>query len=255
MTGNVWEWITTNAANPNSKICRGGSWAVTNTTYLNKIHRGQAAPTYSAATFGFRVFTLNNPYSLSNFIRIYDTFDGAGNPADTTTWGSVNYEYYVLQQPVTNAQYTEFLNAIAATDTNNTYDTSMNSDARGGIIRSGTSGSYSYACKTNMDNKPVNYVMWYNAARYCNWLHNNKPTGLQSASTTEDGAYILNGNNGLPNKFVNAKYFLPSDNEWYKAAYYASWIPSQPTKYYTYATKSDTLPTCVSATTTGNGAP
>jgi formylglycine-generating enzyme required for sulfatase activity len=236
MTGNVWEWVTTNSSsNPSYKVCRGGSWATTTTTHLSKVYRGQAAPSYSAATFGFRVFTLNNPYSLSNFILIYDTFDGAGNPADTTTWGSVNYYYYALQQPVTN--------------------TSMNSDARGGIIRSGTSGSYSYACKTNMDNKPVNYVMWYNAARYCNWLHNNKPTGLQSASTTEDGAYILNGNTGSPNKFVNAKYFLPSDNEWYKAAYYASWVSSQPAKYWTYATKSDTLPTCVSATVTGNGAP
>jgi formylglycine-generating enzyme required for sulfatase activity len=192
---------------------------------------------------------------LSNFQLVYDIFNGSGNPADTTTWGSVNYTYYASREPVTNAEYVQFLNAIAATDTNNTYDSSMNSNARGGIVRSGTSGSFSYSCKTDMANKPVNYVMWYNAARYCNWLHNNKPTGLQSASTTENGAYILNGNSGLPNKFFNAKYFLPSDNEWYKAAYYASLVVSEPTRYYTYATKSDTLPSCVSATATGDGAP
>ena len=255
MTGNVWEWITTNSpSNPANKICRGGSWATTNTTHLSKAYRGMQAPSHSSASFGFRIFTINNIYSLSNFAPIQDTFEGSGNPADATTWGSVNYAYFASREPVTNAEYSEFLNAVAATDTNNVYDTSMGSHARGGIIRSGTPGSYSYSCKTNMENKPVNYVMWYNAARYCNWLHNNKPTGLQSASTTEDGAYLLNGNNGEPNKFNNAKYFLPSDNEWYKAAYYASLVVSYPTQYYTYATKSDTLPSCVSATATGDGA-
>jgi formylglycine-generating enzyme required for sulfatase activity len=255
MTGNVWEWITTNSpSNPANKICRGGSWATTITTHLSKIYRGMSTPTNSSQSFGFRVFTINNPYSLSNFVPVLDTFEGSGNPAETTSLGSVSYSYFASQEPVTNDQYAEFLNAIAATDTNNTYDTSMGSNARGGIVRSGTSGSYSYACKTNMSNKPVNYVMWYNAARYCNWLHNNKPTGLQSASTTEDGAYILNGNIGLPNKFANARYFLPSENEWYKAAYYASLVLSEPTRYYTYATKSDTLPSCVSATATGDGA-
>ncbi len=39
----------------------------------------------------------------------------------------------------------------------------------------------------------MNYVSWGDAARFANWLTHNKPSGLQDASTTEDGAYRLNG--------------------------------------------------------------
>jgi len=46
-----------------------------------------------------------------------------------------------------------------------------------------------------MGNKPVIFVSWFSAARYCNWLHNGKPSGIQDVSTTEDGAYALFGSN------------------------------------------------------------
>ena len=67
----------------------------------------------------------------------------------------------------------------------------MGSNARGGITRSGSSPNFSYTVRTNMGNKPVNFVTWLDAARYVNWLHNGKPTGAQGNSTTEQGAYDL----------------------------------------------------------------
>ena len=112
------------------------------------------------------------------------TVGNAGNAADTTGFGSVANEYRIAKHEVTNDQYTEFLNAVAKTDTNALYNASMDSDARGGITQSGTAPNLSYAVKTNMGNKPVNFVSFFDAMRLVNWLHNGQPTGGQNASTT-----------------------------------------------------------------------
>ena len=53
-----------------------------------------------------------------------------------------------------------------------------------------------------------------------------------------------------PNVWIRGQYFLPSENEWYKAAYY------DPNKtggagYYDYATGSDTAPSPVASGTSG----
>ena len=80
----------------------------------------------------------------------------AGNAADTqvmsdgtTGYGSVSYTYRIGTTEVTNAQYTEFLNAVVGSDPYGLYNTDMGSETKGGIIRSGLSGSYTYALKTD----------------------------------------------------------------------------------------------------------
>jgi len=105
-----------------------------------------------------------------------------------------------------------------------------------------------------MGDKPVNFVTWRRCLRYCNWLHNNKPVGSQSSLTTEDGAYVLSGNTGpLPTRKIAARYFLPNENEWYKAAYYkGNGINSN---YWNYATQNDDIPLPVCADIVGNGDP
>jgi YVTN family beta-propeller protein len=100
----------------------------------------------------------------------------------------------------------------------------------------------------------VGQLNWFKCARYCNWLHNNKPTGAQNNSTTEDGAYTLNGawNNGNAfAKNAGAKYHIPTENEWYKAAYYKG--GSTNAGYWTYATQSNSDPVCVTANSVGDG--
>lgn len=126
------------------------------------------------------------------------------NPADTryidsyhpTGTGSIAYPFRMGKTEVTNSQYVEFLNAVAASDSYSLYNGSMSSESWGGIVRSGTSGSFIYAVKApalggayTYDNKPVVYVSWGDAARFANWLNNGKPTGTEDASTTESGAY------------------------------------------------------------------
>jgi formylglycine-generating enzyme required for sulfatase activity len=50
---------------------------------------------------------------------------------------------------------------------------------------------------------------------------------------------------------TGARFFIPSENQWYKAAYYKG--GSTNAGYWAYATKSDSVPTAVTATPTGDG--
>ncbi|MDP6547228.1 MAG: SUMF1/EgtB/PvdO family nonheme iron enzyme, partial [Phycisphaerae bacterium] len=107
-----------------------------------------------------------------------------GNAADThgDGYGGVAYEYKIGKYEVTNAQYAEFLNAVADADPNNLYNTSMGGGI-GGITRGGSDGSYTYTVRTNRGDRPVNYVSWDDTLRFANWLHNGQPTGAQDNST------------------------------------------------------------------------
>ena len=167
-----------------------------------------------------------------------------GNPNDTTGYGSVGYGYSIGKYEVTLNQYCAFLNAVGATDTYGLYNTQMGSYARiMGIARSGASGGYSYSV-IGSGNRPVTYVSWFESVRFVNWLHNGQPTGAQDAGTTETGAYTLNGamsGVGLTRN-ANATYGLPSENEWYKAAYYDPSLNSGSGGYWLYPTRSNDQP-------------
>jgi hypothetical protein len=122
------------------------------------------------------------------------TVGNAGKPADTSGYGAVAYEYKIAKNETTIGQYVEFLNAVARTDAYGLYNpligTNRNSS---GITRSGAPGSYTYNAVTGTANRPITYVSWFDAARFCNWMHNGQPAGLQTALTTESGAYSLLG--------------------------------------------------------------
>ena len=98
-----------------------------------------------------------------------------------------------------------------------------------------------------MGDKPVNFVSWFDAARVSNWYQN----GATSSSSTETGAYTLGG--GLVPPFVNANatFYIPTEEQWYKAAYYKGGGTNA--GYWDYATQSDSEPTAVTAGLTGVG--
>jgi formylglycine-generating enzyme required for sulfatase activity len=189
-----------------------------------------------------------------------------GNPGDplvtsdgTSGHGAVAYEYNIGKFEVTIAQYNEFLNAVAATDTYSLYDPAMTTDLNSaGIARSGSSGSYSYSV-IGSPNKPIDYVTWGDAARFANWLSNGQPIGAQGPGTTEDGSYVLNGamtNAALAavTREASARYVIPTRDEWYKAAFY------DPTpgagggdNYWLYPMRTDAIPS--SDQPPGSGAP
>jgi len=166
-----------------------------------------------------------------------------GNVDDThgLGFGGVEYSYLIAKYEVTNAQYAEFLNAVAAADPHSLYNPSMNvgPEGTGGIIRSGSYGSYIYAPIAGQGNTPVDYVCFYDALRFANWLHNGQPSGTQNDSTTEDGAYDMSLGVNVVRK-EGARVFLPTEDEWYKPAYYKG--GSLNAGYWDYATQSNTLP-------------
>jgi len=170
------------------------------------------------------------------------TVGDPGNAADDTGYGAVAYTYRIGKYEVTNAQYAEFLNAVAASDTYELYSTHMGS-GHGGITRSGSSGSYTYSAIAGREDMPVNYVSWYDSLRFANWLHNGQPTGAQGDGTTEDGAYTIT-EEGIAEDSITrnagATVFLTSEDEWYKAAYYDAGSEI----YFNYPASSDTLTYC-----------
>ncbi|MDO8588278.1 MAG: SUMF1/EgtB/PvdO family nonheme iron enzyme [Armatimonadota bacterium] len=184
------------------------------------------------------------------------TVGDPGNVADTRNgtpgYGSVGYTYNIGKYEVTAAQYTDFLNKVAKTDIYGLYNIYMDTvnDHYGcNIKRSGVSGKYSYSVAPDRANRPVNLISFWDACRFANWLNNGQPTGFQDASTTERGAYTLDGYNGDDGHYIQrntvAKWAVTSEDEWHKAAYYKGGGTN--TGYWDYPTQSDTAPSNVGA--------
>jgi len=208
--------------------------------------RGARLPGSLIAFLVSAVFMTTCPAVTIDWVTVGDP----GNAADTTGYGAVAASFQIMKYEFTNQQYTAFLNSVAAADPYSLYNSFMGSDPRGGITRSGSSGSFTYSVRSNMGDKPVNFVTWYDAARVANWLMN----GATSSSSTETGAYTFVGGQTsgfAPARNGNATFYLPTDNQWYKAAYYKG--GSTNAGYWDYATQSDTAPTAVTSGSTGIG--
>src|SRR5262249_52492384 len=141
---------------------------------------------------------------------------------------------------VTNAEYAEFLNAKAKTsDPLALYSKNMDPAAgdNGGILRTGIPGSYAYAAAAGRANLPLNHVLFFDAARFANWLENGQGNG-----DTETGSYTLLGGTPAPsngatvmrNGGSSPQVFVAGEDEWYKAAYYDAVAAT----YYDYPASS-----------------
>jgi sulfatase modifying factor 1 len=183
------------------------------------------APRFAADAQGISIET----------VRVGD----AGNVADTTGYGAVNYQYSIGKYEVTNAQYAGFLNAKAASDTLGLYSTEMAHPDLGGITRSGSSGSYSYSTISGRENWPVNFVSFWDAARFTNWLQNGQGSG-----DTETGTYTLTAPsmaNNTVTRNSGSTWAIASEDEWFKAAYYKGGGINA--GYWLFPTQSDSITT------------
>ena len=170
-----------------------------------------------------------------------------GNTADPATGrGSIGYAYNIGKYEVTAGEYGAFLNAVAKTDTYGLYNPAMSQtyfSCR--ISQRGASGSYDYTVDPAFVNRPVTFVSFWDACRFCNWLSNGQKTGAQDVTTTERGTYTLDGYignaGGAIQRHAGAKWAVPTEDEWYKAAYYD---PNKPggAGYWLYPTRSMATP-------------
>lgn len=153
------------------------------------------------------------------------TIGNAGNPGDTRSGvnpygsGAVDYEYQISKYEITNDQWDAFVSAVGAPTGNqsNAYDESP--------IWTGT-------------NVPTGNVRWYEVVQFCNYL---------TSGDKSDGAYQFSGDNTNPGDFLGIDrdspvsaygiaYVIPTEDEWYKAAYYTG------SGYSTYANGTDVAP-------------
>ena len=267
-SGNVYEICTSG----NNILVVGGnthsaSSGLARTSYINVTtdYSGVVAGQTFGPT-GFRLIAIPDSGTLgihpaisgfSSFVPVGD----AGN-VDSSGIGQVDSNFYIQEHTVTNTEYCAFLNAVASTDTYGLYDTARQTNAsnlaysdilgQGGISRSGASGSYVYTVKANMGQKPVVYVSWFNAARMANWIHHGRGSG-----STETGAYeIPSGNMSgtIVSKQSSARCYIPTRDQWNKAAYYQK--GSLDNEYWLYATQNNSAPNPIvaSATHVGIGA-
>jgi formylglycine-generating enzyme required for sulfatase activity len=126
------------------------------------------------------------------------------------------------------------------------------------ITKATASGMSNVTAGPYTGSQPATTISWYEAAAFVNWL--NTSTGNQAAyNLTFSGswsmtlwssgqAWTAGGQNLYRHK--DAYYFLPSENEWYKAAYYN---PGG-SNYFLYPTASSSVPTAVASGTTSGTA-
>jgi len=189
------------------------------------------------------------------------TVGNPGNAADPSTgYGAVSYTFKMSKYKVTIAQYVEFLNAVASTqgDRSNAgweviqglYKSEMDKakEDPGVLIERKGDGTlaipYVYLVRpsaawgSDAGNRPIPWVTWFDAARFANWMHNGKPAG----TGTETGAYTLTNYQeaGYVPRNSDARFWIPSEDEWYKAAYYDPNKSGNP--YWNYPAKSDVPP-------------
>lgn len=156
--------------------------------------------------------------------------------------GRVNHIYDISSYEITNSQYLAFLQSIDPTAENaSEYYVTTNAyenNSKGIVISNNT---YTLT-DSKYSNAPVVYISYLNAIRFINWLHNGSlsyaaMTAIADASDSEtianvisrnigDGAYSISIAGGSISIFKNKdqKYWLPSLNEWHKAAYYRAGI-------------------------------
>ena len=240
MGGNVFEWVDASreGLGTDMQVVRGGSWSKEfGVSSLESTYRNTTNNCFSqTSAIGFRVAAQPRRLRLS-----WVTVGDPGNIKDPATgYGAVKDAFRIGKYPVTADQYCLFLNSVASTsDPYGLYGPWMTDNENGSIIRTHRSDHVYYSVKPERKDVPINYVSWFDAARFCNWVQHGCPRGNEDDSTTETGAYTLKGqcDGVLVNVNEKAQYYIPSENQWYKAAYYDG-----NRGYHEYPTKSGLLP-------------
>jgi sulfatase modifying factor 1 len=152
------------------------------------------------------------------------TIGNAGNTADTggtPGCGAVGYNYRIGKYEVANAQWNTFT-------------------AAAGAPRGNPSNAYDQNATYTGSQQPVNRVSWYESLQFCNYL---------TSGDKSKGVYQFSGNNTNPGDFTGINrtaaiatystvYVLPTEDEWYKAAYYKP----DGSGYSLYANGQNTIP-------------
>lgn len=161
----------------------------------------------------------------------WSTVTHAGNRAPNASehwWdpsfsaGAVNYEYRIATTEVTSGQWLEFVRAYAPYVGADYFNPAFSGGAL--FVGFDGQGTPQYFLPATAVNIPCS-VGWRYAARFCNWMHNGKAT-TQAAfeNGTYDASTFTRNPDGTFNDQIahneDARYWLPTMDEWIKAAHY-----------------------------------
>ena len=160
--------------------------------------------------------------SGSEFTIDFVSIGNPGNAADTTTYGAVAYSYRLGAHEISQ-------------------------DA---IDKATASGMTDVTAGPWTGDQPAANLNWYEAAAFVNFLNTSSGktaaydlswsgSAWSMALWSSNQAWTAGGTNLYRNK--DAYYFLPSENEWYKAAY----GNAAGSDYFLYPTGSSAAPTAV----------
>jgi len=161
----------------------------------------------------------------NQFAIDFVTISGSTNPSNVYAGGIVHNDYRIGKFEITNDHWTKFKAAYGTV--------------------TGSQGGYSRNPSFTGTNIPTNYVSWYEAAQFVNFLNTSKGyqaaykfTGIQGTNDYTLGVWTISDtgyNVANPYRNSNAFYFLPTQDEWVKAAYWNG------TNLQEYATKAGQL--------------
>jgi len=220
------------------------------------------------------------------FIDMIQITKGDGDTGDRDGYGAVSNNFWIGKYEVTTGEYAAFLNAVAGTsnsphidllypsqqylggtryamagfsgaaiphdgDKPDDYDRGRYVDGAwklGALITRNEPSSGTYLYTAPRPDIPIAFVGLTSAMRFANWVNN----GATPTSSTETGRYnFVDSNNFTLNPDEAVTWFLPTFDEWYRAAYYStnsslfSPIPDAPDQYRLEGNRNQTA--------TGNG--
>jgi formylglycine-generating enzyme len=161
--------------------------------------------THGTTTINMEFVTIGNAGNAGEQSRL-------AQYADPTYYGGVDYAYQIGKYEVTENQW----DAVVAADRSDLLD-----DA----------GYWS-------GNQPVASITWNQVAMFCNWLTSGSVR--QGAYTVNSSGAVTGINRDNAERIYGTVYVMPTENEWYKAAYYdpskgGTRVPG----YWDYPTKQD----------------
>jgi len=141
------------------------------------------------------------------------TVGDPNNAADDTGYGSVSDVYQIGTYEVSESQW----DAVVAADTSDLLN---------------NPGYWS-------GDQPVAQISWHEAAMFTNWLTSGDVT--QGVYTIDVSGHVTGIDRASAKATYGTIYFLPTEDEWYKAAYYDPDKPGGP-GYWDFPTRQDTTP-------------
>lgn len=161
-------------------------------------------------------------------------------------FGSVDYYYQIGKYEITVEDWFFFLTAVAfQSDQNHLVDAHhlWNNKMEPWITCTELSdGNHVYEVIKGKEKLPITYVSLFSAMRYCNWIEQGAPivkAGEDIDAIIEHGSYNFSENGSVVEN-TDSHIYLPTQDEWVKAGYYAG--GGRNVGYWEYPTQSNLNP-------------